>query len=84
MSHITLTVPPPITAPRGAVWAAALSYAALEAVSRAWRTSGEDQKGLRRGREAAALRRYADEVAATDPGFAADLYAAADRHFDRD
>lgn len=30
--------------------------------------------------EAAALRRYADSVRETDPRYAADLWAAADRH----
>ncbi|HPP82548.1 MAG TPA: hypothetical protein PLZ50_03160 [Rubrivivax sp.] len=34
----------------------------------------------RRIGEAAALRRYADSVRETDPRYAADLWAAADRH----
>lgn len=33
-----------------------------------------------RAREAASLREYASRMQATEPGFAADLYAAADRH----
>jgi len=33
-----------------------------------------------RAREAAEVREMANGVQATDPGFAADLYAAADRH----
>jgi hypothetical protein len=35
---------------------------------------------LTRAQEAAQVREMARQLQATDPGFAADLYAAADRH----
>lgn len=41
---------------------------------------GEPKHAARLAREAAAVREYAHSAAVTDPRFAADLIAAADRH----
>jgi hypothetical protein len=43
-------------------------------------TFGAAGKTLTRSQEAAEVREMARRVQACDPGFAADLYAAADRH----
>lgn len=64
---------PRVAEPRGARWAAALWQAAAE-----W--LGAAPKALTRAQEAAQVREMARQLQATDPGFAADLYAAADRH----
>lgn len=82
MSFVSLTVPAPVAAPRGAAWAAALFTVVLQRLARASRATAEASARLQRGRDAAALRRYAVEVGRTDPSFAADLYAAADRHME--
>ncbi len=85
MSLVTLPALAPTTAPRGAVWAAEIFAALLQALSLAWRTATpQANEHLRRGREAAALRRYAAEVGRTDPRLANEFYAAADRHIERD
>ncbi|MCB1998040.1 MAG: hypothetical protein H6933_18470 [Burkholderiaceae bacterium] len=59
--------------PRGARWAAALWHAVASFL-------GAAPKALSRAQEAAEVREMARHLQATDPGFAADLYAAADRH----
>jgi hypothetical protein len=64
------------TAPRGAVWFGQIVDAA-QALARAVRASRQQ---LRREREAAAARRYADQLREVDPRIAAELHAAADRH----
>lgn len=64
---------PQVSEPRGARWAAGL----FQAVVRAF---GAAPKALTRAQEAAEVREMARQMQATDPGFAADLYAAADRH----
>lgn len=69
-----LFVPRP-EAPRGAVFAATV-YRALARLFGSRHLSAAE----RRGREAAAVRELADRVRATDPGFASDLDAAADRY----
>ena len=74
------TLPNPAHAPRGATFAADVFSAALQALGHAWRAQTRYRAQLRRGSEAAALRRYAVEVGRSDPAFAADLYSAADRH----
>jgi hypothetical protein len=78
MSAVTTVQVRPISAPRGAQWAAQAAVALGDALHRllarraaAPRTPAE---------EAEALRRYAMGFRACDPGFAADLMAAADRH----
>lgn len=64
---------PQVAEPRGARWAANL----FQAVARAF---GAAPQVLTRAQEAAQVREMARQVQAADPGFAADLYAAADRH----
>jgi hypothetical protein len=68
----------PIATPRGAVWAADAAqglYRWFGQLRARWAERATDRLG-----EAEALRAYAMRFRDTDPGFAADLMAAADRH----
>jgi len=78
MTTVTTVHPAPVGIPRGSVWAA---QAAL-ALGDAWRRlfTLRTQAPRTRSQEAEALRAYALSIRQSDPGFAADLYAAADRH----
>lgn len=69
-----LHVPSPAM-PRGARVAADLFVRASR-----WLSSRPARRVASPGEEAAAVREFAYRVRATDPGFAADLFAAADRH----
>jgi hypothetical protein len=83
MTTITVNTPAKVTAPRGAVWAGKLFAVALGALERLSASVAERQMHRvvsSREAEAARVRRYAQEVMAQDPRFAADLFAAADRH----
>ncbi len=80
MTSVTVTgIPAAVRAPRGAEWAA-------QAAAVAWRLLSQRSVSRRRvgppsaTRAAAAVRAMARQHVATDPGFAADLMAAADRH----
>lgn len=64
-------------APRGALWAANAAVGLWRAVSR-W--AGKPAAEPSPAAEAAEVRELARQFIKTDPGFAADLYAAADRH----
>ena len=80
MTTITVNTPAKVSAPRGAKVAADLFSALLT-----WFETKAEQRVERReqsGRqaEAARVRLYAQEMLAQDPRFAADLFAAADRH----
>lgn len=80
MTTITINAPAKIAEPRGAAWAAAAFARLLQ-----WMESSAARREAQRteaGRvsEAARVRLYAQEVMAQDPRFAADLFAAADRH----
>lgn len=77
MSHTitVLSIPKPAV-PRGALLAAAV-YRWIAERHQAWRAARAERRAAD---EAAAVRAMALHVQATDPGFAADLYAAADRH----
>jgi hypothetical protein len=80
MSSITVTGVPTIKSPRGAVWAARGAAAAWTALTR-WLDGRKQQTvALEAAIEAARVRAMARRHASTDPGFAADLMAAADRH----
>lgn len=79
---IALHTPAPVAMPRGAEWAAAFFAATARAVHTLWDASADGPEGAL-GREAAEVRRFATEVSRTDPSFAADLFAAADRHVER-
>jgi len=94
MTTITVQRPATIRVPRAAPIAAAIAFKLLDGIERLVTTRRARRVGIerlvttRRARraeadrvaEAAAVRRYADEVRALDPRFAADLCAAADRH----
>lgn len=75
MSSTTFVTPAqaPLTAPRGARWAA-------EIVVRVWRVVARALATPPARTDVASLRRYAASLQASDPRFAADLFAAADRH----
>lgn len=80
MTTITVNAPAKIAQPRGAAWAAN-AFARLLGwmeTSAARREAARSEAG--RISEAARVRLYAQEVMAQDPRFAADLFAAADRH----
>ncbi len=76
--------PPNRTAPRGALFAGALFAKAGLALSTLFATlfAKAPAAKLTRAQEAAHVRAMADRVSKTEPGFAADLYAAAARHED--
>jgi hypothetical protein len=63
-------------APRGAQLMALL----YDAIERALRRIEARRAARTRAAEADSVRRYARSVQDSDPSFAADLYAAADRH----
>jgi hypothetical protein len=77
---VTVTGLPIVKTPRGAVWAARGAVAVWAAASR-W-LDGRKQQSLanQAAIEARRVRAMARHHVATDPGFAADLMAAADRH----
>lgn len=80
MSTVTVHTPATVTAPRGAVWAGWLVSRLVDATRAMARRRVEQRAVSERIAEAAALRAYAHDIAPGDPRFAADLYAAADRH----
>lgn len=75
---VTLSANLPASAPRGAALVA--NVYDLLASAGAWLRARSEQS--RREREAAAVRRLAYSLRDSDPGFASDLLAAADRHFE--
>jgi hypothetical protein len=78
MSAVTTVQVRPISAPRGSQWAAQAAVAMAGALHRLFtRHAGAPRTPAE---EAEALRRYAMGFRTSDPGFAADLMAAADRH----
>lgn len=80
MSSITIHVPTRVSAPRGALLAAQAFSRLLSWFenSRALRARALDENS--RVGDAARVRRFAQQIMADDPRFAADLFAAADRH----
>ncbi|MBL8328832.1 MAG: hypothetical protein JNJ71_08265 [Rubrivivax sp.] len=80
MTTISIHRPATVAEPRGARWAAEAAWQFLSGASRlgqAWRAARVTQDRLS---EAAAVRRLAVSWQDVDPRFAADLFAAADRH----
>lgn len=77
MNTVTINVPANVSAPRGAAWAARAAAALSQALAKwtAARVQPEPTMG-----EAAHVRALARSYMSSDPGFAADLFAAADRH----
>ncbi len=83
MTTITVNSPIPVTEPRGSVWAAQAASAILGFLGhtgQALRAGTRQASSKSRVREATHVRRLADSLREQDPRFAADLYAAADRH----
>lgn len=78
MSAVTTVQVAPVAVPRGAVWAAQAAVAVVDALHRLFTRRAAMPRSP--AEEAEALRRYAMSFRTTDPGFAADLMAAADRH----
>jgi hypothetical protein len=80
MTTISVQTPTPVVAPRAAAWAAGFFSNLLNFFSTPAVVVGERKAFSDRQREAAAVREYAQSFSAHDPRFAADLFAAADRH----
>jgi hypothetical protein len=68
------------TAPRAAAWAASAFSSLLKLLSANVAKDTARKAFSDRQREASAVRDYAQRFATHDPRFAADLFAAADRH----
>jgi hypothetical protein len=80
MTTITVHTSPAVSAPRAAAWAASLFSSLLNRLS-VPAAAGVQRKAFSdRQREATAVREYAQRFVSYDPRFAADLFAAADRH----
>lgn len=79
---VTLTVEThaPVAAPRGAALAGAVFARILGWFSARSSSRRAQQLGTLRSEEAARVRRFAEQMMGDDPRFAADLFAAADRH----
>lgn len=83
MTTITVQSPRFVAVPRGAVLGAWLFHAVsrgLEAVATARQQRAEQRALAHRIGDAASVRRYAQSVIQYYARFAADLFAAADRH----
>jgi hypothetical protein len=80
MTTITVNTPAQVAEPRGARWAAATFARLLKWLQTSAAQRDLQRVALSRNAEAARVRQYAQEVMAQDPRFAADLFAAADRH----
>ncbi len=80
MTTILVHTPATVSAPRGAIWAGWLANRLVDGLRAL--SLGHQQRRAESVRvaEASALRAYAHDIAQGDPRFAADLYAAADRH----
>jgi hypothetical protein len=80
MTTITVNAPAQVVAPRGATWAAEAFASLLNWIEAAGVQRHQRIEQAGRQAEAARVRLYAQDVLAQDPRFAADLFAAADRH----
>jgi hypothetical protein len=76
MTTATYFVTPARATPRGAILVGKIHDFIMKMVIRHRAARAEATREL----EAEYVRRYARDIEASDPGFAADLYAAADRH----
>ncbi len=77
MNTVTVNVPAHVPAPRGAAWAAQAAAALLGAIAK-W--TAPRAQATAPMVEVAQVRALASSYLNSDPGFAADLFAAADRH----
>ena len=80
MSTIAVNTPVKVSAPRGAKLAAIWFSALLNWFETKAEQHTERREQADRQAEAARVRTFAQEMLAQDPRFAADLFAAADRH----
>jgi hypothetical protein len=80
MSTITVNTPAQVAEPRGARWAGAAFARLLKWMQTSAANRDVQRVVFSRQAEAARVRQYAQEVMGQDPRFAADLFAAADRH----
>jgi hypothetical protein len=80
MTTITVHTPVAVARPRGARIAAAWFGRLLAWASRSIESRTERRDFAGRVQEASRVRSYAQSVMQQDPRFAADLFAAADRH----
>jgi len=80
MTTMIVTSPAPVAVPRGAAWGAHVAARVLSFFAGLIDRRAEHVKRSSLAADAAYVRRLADEVRSIDPRFAADLYAAADRH----
>ena len=80
MTTITVNAPVKVTAPRGARIAAVWFGRLLTRLGDMAEQRVEHRALASRVREASEVRAYALSLMAQDPRFAADLFAAADRH----
>jgi hypothetical protein len=80
MTTISVHTTPAVMAPRAAAWAASLFSGLLNLLRSPVDAAGTRKAFSDRQREASAVREYAQRFSAHDPRFAADLFAAADRH----
>jgi hypothetical protein len=80
MNTVTVNATLPVAAPRAAGLAAKWFGALLRTLQPSAPYQREDRERSSRHAEAARVRRFAQGLMSQDPRFAADLFAAADRH----
>lgn len=80
MTVISINTPVQIAAPRGAAIAAVWFVAFLDWMERLADRRTQSRQFTARVEEASRVRSQAQQLVAYDPRFAADLFAAADRH----
>ena len=80
MTTIAVNTPPKVSAPRGAKIAAIWFSALLNWFETKAEHRAERHEQANRQAEAARVRLFAQDMLGQDPRFAADLFAAADRH----
>ncbi len=80
MTTITVNTPAKVNEPRGAALAARWFAGMLKWLETSTAQRDLDRVLKSRSAEAARVRMHAQEMLAHDPRFAADLFAAADRH----
>jgi hypothetical protein len=80
MNTITVNAPVKTAIPRGAAVAARWFVALLGWLEKSADRRVQSRQFVNRVEEASRLRSYAQQVMSLDPRYAADLFAAADRH----
>ncbi len=80
MTTMIVNCPAPVAVPRGAAWGADVAARVLSFLGGLMARRAEHAQRSSLAAEAAYVRRLADDLRGMDPRFAADLYAAADRH----